>query len=140
MVQTATSEIQTAIGNILVPSNVLDATLASLGVTGVFDDRAVPESQAFDYITIGDMQEKPNNTLGRRGYDNTVTVHIWSRAFGNKNAQAILARLNQLLDQQHLSLATQAHVYTMYDMSQFLPQPDGLTLHVPVRYMLYSEE
>lgn len=140
MVQTATSEIQTAIGDILVPSNVLDATLASLGVTGVFDDRAIPENQAFDYITIGDMQEKSNNTLGRRGYNNTVTVHIWSRAFGNKNAQLILARLNQLLDQQHLSLATQAHVSTMYDMSQFLPQPDGLTLHVPVRYMLYSEE
>lgn len=140
MVQTASSEIQTAIGNILVPSNVLDATLASLGVTGVFDDRAVPETQAFDYITIGDIQEKPNNTLGRRGYNTTFTLHIWSRALGNKNAQLILARLNQLIDQVHLPLATQAHVYTMYDNAQFLPETDGLTLHVLVRYMLYSEE
>lgn len=140
MVQTATSEIQTAIGNLLVPSGTLDATLANLGVTGVFDIRSVPEDQAFDYITIGDTQETPNNTLGRRGYNNTFIAHIWSRALGTKNAQAMLARLNQLIDQQHLTLATQGHVYTMYDWSQFLPEPDGLTLHVPVRYKIYTEE
>lgn len=140
MVQTASSEIQTAVGDILVPNGALDATLTILGITGVFDIRAVPESQPFDYITIGDMQEKPNNTFGRRGYNNTFTLHIWSRALGTKNAQMVLARLNQLLDQVHLNLTTQSHVYTMYDSSQFLPEPDGLTLHVLVRYMLYSEE
>jgi hypothetical protein len=140
MVQTATSEIQAAIGALLVPSGTLDATLASLGITGVFDDMSVPETQAFDYITIGDISEKPHNTLGRRGYDVTFTINVWSRALGTKTAQSILARINQLVDQQHLSLATQAHVYTMYDESQFVPQPDGLTLHVPIRYILYSEE
>jgi hypothetical protein len=140
MVQTATSEIQTAFYSLLVPGNVLDATLASLGVTGVFDERAVSESQPFDYITIGDFTEKPNNTLGRRGYDNSATIHLWSRQIGQKPAQLMVARINQLIDQQHLTLASQAHVYTMYDMSQYIPQPDGLTLHVPIRYMLYSEE
>jgi len=140
MTQTATSEIQTAASEKLVPNNVLDATLASLSVTGVFDERAVPENQPFDYLTIGDTIEKPNNTLGRRGYNNAFTIHIWSRAIGNKNAQAILARLNQLFDQQHLNMATQAHVSTMLDSAPFMPQPDGLTLHVPVKYMIYSEE
>lgn len=140
MVQTASSEIQTAIGALLVPGDVLDATLASLGILGVFDTRAVNESQPFDYITIGDIQEKPNNTLGRRGYDTNFTLHIWSRSLGNKNAQLVVARLNQLIDQVHLDLATQDHVSTRYDTSQFLPEPDGLTLHVLVRYMLYSEE
>ncbi len=140
MVQTATSEIQTAIYAKLAPSGTLDATLASLGVTGIFDARAVPENQAFDYITLGNTIEKPNNTLGRRGYDNAFMMHIWSRQIGMKPAQMILNRMNQLIDQQKLTLATQGHVSTMYDMSQFLDDPDGLTLHVPVRYMLYSEE
>jgi hypothetical protein len=140
MVQTASSEIQTAVSALLVPGDVLDATLTSLGITGVFDDMAVPENQPFDYLTIGDIVEKPNNTLGRRGYDVTFTIHIWSRAKGNKNAQMILARLNQLLDQVHLNLTTQDHVSTMYDSSKFLPDPDGLTLHGLVQYMLYSEE
>ena len=140
MTQTAAGEIQVAIGNILVPASTLDATLASLGVTGVFDHRGVPESQPFDYITIGDTIERPNNTLGRRGYNDTITIYIWSRQLGQKTAQAIVARLNQLLDQVHLNLSTQAHVYTMYDQSMYLPQPDGLTLQAPVRYLLYSEE
>src|SRR5256885_11453596 len=111
MTQTAAGEIQVAIGNILVPASTLDATLASLGVTGVFDHRGVPESQPFDYITIGDTIERPNNTLGRRGYNDTITIYIWSRQLGQKTAQAIVARLNQLLDQVHLNLSTQAHVY-----------------------------
>jgi len=140
MTQTAAGEIQVAIGNILVPSGTLDATLASLGVTGVFDQRGVPENQPFDYITIGDTIERPNNTLGRRGYNNTINIYIWSRQLGQKTAQAIVARLNKLLDQVHLNLSTQAHVYTMYDQSMYLPQPDGLTLQAPVRYLLYSEE
>ena len=140
MVQTATGEIQVAVYNKLMPSGVLDATLANLGVTGIFDERAVPESEPFDYITIGSTIETPNNTLGRRGYNNAFTIFIWSRAIGNKNAQAMLARLNQLFDQQPLSMATQAHVYTMLDSALFVPQPDGLTLQVPVKYMLYSEE
>ncbi|OLE51930.1 MAG: hypothetical protein AUG51_20595 [Acidobacteria bacterium 13_1_20CM_3_53_8] len=140
MVQTASGEIQAAIGNVLVPGGNLDATLTSLGITGIFDQRGVPENQPFDYITIGDTIETPNNTLGRRGYNNTVTIHIWSRQFGQKTVQAMIARLNQLFDQVHLNLATQAHVYTMYDQSMYLPQPDGLTLHAPVRYRFYTEE
>jgi hypothetical protein len=103
MVQTATSEIQTAIYEKLAPSDVLDATLASLGVTGVFDARAVPEGQAFDYITLGNTIEKPNNTLGRRGYDNAFMMHIWSRQVGMKPAQMILKRMNELIDQQKLT-------------------------------------
>lgn len=140
MTQTAAGEIETAIGNLLVPSGTLDATLQSLGVTGVFDQRAVPENQPFDYITIGDTIERPNNTLGRRGYDNTLTIHIWSRKFSQKTVQQMVARINQLIDQQHLTLASQSHVSTRYDQSMYVPQPDGLTLHAPIRYMIYSEE
>lgn len=138
--QTSLAEIPAAIYAKLVPGGVLDSTLAGLGVTGVFDFRAVPENQAFDYITLGDASEMPDNTFGRRGYDSKILLHIWSRAIGSKTANSILARLNTLLDQQPLSLATQSHVYTMYDWSNRIADPDGLTLHVPVRYKIFTQE
>ncbi|HEX3640199.1 MAG TPA: DUF3168 domain-containing protein [Ktedonobacteraceae bacterium] len=140
MTQTAAGEIEKAVGDILAPAGVTDTVLSSLGIVGVFDVRGVEDNQPFDYITIGDTLERPNNTLGRRGYDNSFTVHVWSRAFSTKKVQAIVSRINQLLDQVHLNLSTQAHVSTRYDQSMYLPQPDGLTLHAPIRYMFYSEE
>lgn len=138
--QTSLSETQTAIYNVLVPAGTLDTTLSGLGVLGVFDFRAVPENQAFDYITIGDSIESPDNTFGRRGYNSIINLHIWSRALGTKTANSILAQLNKLLDQQSLTLTTQSHIFTMYEWSQRIADPDGLTLHVSVRYRLFTQE
>ena len=140
MVQTAAGEIEKAMGDRLVPGGTLDSVLQNLGVTGVFDHRAVLQNQSFDYIVIGDAIEIPDNTFGRRGYINSITVNVWSRALGSKPAVAIVKRLNELFDQQSIPLSTQAHVSTRYDQSMYVPQRDGLTLLAPVRYMIYSEE
>lgn len=140
MSHTALSEIQQAIYDALVPGGTLDATLAGLGVTGVFDLQGIPENQSFDYITIGNALEIPWNTLGLRGYQLTYTIDIWTRQRGTKNVDAMVARINDLLDQQHLMLPTQSHVGTLYDRAQHVLQPDGLTLHVPLRYIIYTQE
>jgi hypothetical protein len=138
--QAARGELHAAFDAKLRPGGVVDATLASLGVVGVFDIRGVPENQAFDYITLGKIQERPNNTFGRRGYDDTVWVHIWSRALGTKNVEGMMARLNVLFDWQPLSMATQTHIFTMFDWSDVFEDPDGLTLHGVVRYKTFSQE
>ncbi len=134
-VQTSLPELQRAIYGVL--SN--DTTLGAL-VTGVFDWGGVPESQAYPYVTIGDATEVPFNTLGKRGYQTTVTLHIWSRALGFAEVYSILARLNTLLDQEPLSLQTQTHIFTMLDNTQTLDDPDGLTHHVAVRYRCLTQE
>jgi hypothetical protein len=125
----------------LVPGGTLDATLASLGVTGVFDIRAVPTGQPLDYVTIGDTQEVPMNVLQKRGYTLLTTLHIWTQERGTKTADAILARLNTLLDQQSLTLATHNHVGTYYEQSLTLPQNDVKDiLHMTVRYQIITQE
>src|SRR5260370_3504557 len=98
MVQTAQNEVQTAIYNLLVPSGSLDTQLATLGVTAVIDFVSVQQNQLFDYITLGDAREQPNNTFGRRGYIYRPKIHIWSRQRGTKIPSLILARINQLTD------------------------------------------
>lgn len=136
--QTAQSEVQQAIWKVLNPNGVLDTTLAGLGITGVFDE--TPPNTAFDYITFGPTLEGPDNTFGLRGYDLVMHMDIWTQKPGFKNAQATLARMNQLLDQQVLPLATHTHIYTMYDQSQPLREPDGLTRHLSVRYKIMTQE
>jgi Protein of unknown function (DUF3168) len=139
-VQSARREIVEALADILFPANTIQAGLAALGIVGVFDIRAVPENQPFDYLTIGDATELPMNTMGRRGYLTTTTVHFWSRALGTQTADLVIAQLNVLIDQRDLTLATQSHVYTMYDQSMTIPDPDGLTMHTTVRYKIFTQE
>ena len=138
--QTGQGEIQAALWQLLTPNQTLDVTLASLGILGVFDE--VPENQPFDYISFGPTLERPSNYLNRqRGYIVTVQLDIWSRKPGFKIAQAVLARCNQLIDQQRLPLATQTPVYAMYNSSQQLRDPDEFaTRHIPVKYDICTLE
>lgn len=142
MTQTAHEEVQHAIYNLLTVSNAPEPGLAALNVVGVFDFRGVPQNQPFDYITLGDATELPQNTLGRRGYLLSMMLHIWSRQGGTQQGSNILSRLNKLLDQptQPLTLASQEHVYTMYNGAHWLADPDGLTLHIAAKYQIYTEE
>lgn len=134
--QTSLQELQQAMYSKLTG----DTTLMAL-VTGVFDYGAVPQNQAYPFVSIGNGTETPDNAFGTRGYDATIQLDIWDSSNGFKACYAILARMNTLLDQQALTLATQHHVYTLYDFSTTLNDP-GLNniKHVPVRYKTFTQE
>lgn len=134
--QTSLSELQVAFYAQLTG----DSTLMSM-VTGVFDAGAIPTNQPFPYIALGDATERPQNAFGTRGYIASQTLHIWDNSHGFATCTRILANMNRLLDQQLLSLATQKHVYTLYDFSQTMNDP-GLdnVRHMPVRYQTFTQE
>src|SRR5579872_839768 len=139
-VQTLQGEAQAAIWATLNPSGILDGTLAGLGIQGVFDE--VRENQPFDYISFGPTLESPNNYLNKqRGYDLIIQLDIWSRKPGFLTAQQVLARLNQLLDQQTLTLATQHFIFCSYQGSQQLRDPDEFaTRHIAAKYKISATE
>lgn len=139
-VQTAQSEAQAAIWQLLNPAGVFDATLTSLGFLGLYDE--VREDQAFDYLSFGPTLERPSNYLNhQRGYLCTIQLDIWSRQLGFKAAQQALARCNQLIDQQVLPLPNQKPVYAMYNSSQQLRDPDEFaTRHIAVKYDVMTLE
>nr|BBH90139.1 hypothetical protein KTC_48900 [Thermosporothrix sp. COM3]BBH90204.1 hypothetical protein KTC_49550 [Thermosporothrix sp. COM3]BBH90269.1 hypothetical protein KTC_50200 [Thermosporothrix sp. COM3] len=116
-----------------------DTTLMNL-VKGIFDASSVPDVQTYPYVTIGEATEVPFHSFQRRGYEATVTLHIWSAAKGFKEAQAILARLNQILDQQSLQLATMTQVGCWYEFSESLNDPEEDVRHMPVRYRIETQE
>lgn len=107
-------------------------------ITGVLDD--VPEGQEFPYITIGEAIEMPWSTMGRDGADDTLTIHIWSRAHGFAEALGILDRLNMLLDGGELAIDDYIHVGTLYVSAETLRDPDGITRHVVATYRVYVQE
>jgi Protein of unknown function (DUF3168) len=139
--QTSTGEIQAAVYAKFVPSGTLDTGLAALSVTGVFDFGAVLVNQPLPYITIGEFQEGPLNAFGRRGYLTRHLMHIWDNDLGFKRSQSIMARMNFLIDQKPLTLASQALVYLLYQMSHNMNDPgvDNIR-HTVVEYESFSQE
>ncbi len=134
--QTSLPELQTAMYTKLTG----DTTFMAL-VTGVFDYGAVPQNQPYPFVSIGNGTEGPNNAFGTRGYDAIIQLDIWDNSNGFKTCYGILARMNTLLDQQSLTLATQKHVYTLYDFSTTLNDPGLNTIrHIPVKYKTFTQE
>ena len=86
--------------------------------------------------------EKPLNAFGTRGYVTMVKVHIWDSQFGGfQKAQQILARMNTLLDQQPMTLATQRLVYFLYQGAIPMNDPgDYKILHISVEYESFTQE
>jgi hypothetical protein len=66
------------------------------GLAPVYD--AVPEGRSYPYIEIGDIVETPNNVFGKNGRSLLVVISAFSDVPGFKEVEAILERLNVLLD------------------------------------------
>lgn len=101
-------------------------------ITGVFD--AVPENQAFPYVTIGDVTSIPYRTFDGFGEECTITLHIWSRYNGFREAAEILDHLNRILADTGFSVPGWEMEGCYYEFSETIRDPDGITRHIPVRY------
>jgi hypothetical protein len=107
-------------------------------ISGVYDAIKDPDDPndpiKFPYVTIGDVTSIPNRTFDRFGEECTITLHIWSRYNGFKEAATILDDLNRILADQVFSVSGWEVEGCYYDFSETLRDPDGITRHIPVRY------
>lgn len=126
----AASAIQTALYSRLTG----DATLMGL-ITGVFD--AVPDAQAFPYLTLGEFEGSEWSTFGTLGQTYLFTLHTWSQSKGTKAAQAIQSRVDTLLHRVTLSLSGAACVTCVREFDTVLRDPDGVTWHGVQRFRMW---
>jgi len=107
-------------------------------ITGLFD--AVSDDQNFPYVTIGEATSLPYRTFDKFGEECTITLHIWSRYKGFKEAAEILDDLNRILADTVFSVPGWGKVNSYYDFSETLRDPDGITRHIPVRYRILVQK
>lgn len=112
-----------------------DSELTSTLGAAVYD--FVPDSAAFPYVTIGDVTEAPNDTMGRTGRDMTVTVHTWSQAEGNKQVMQIADRVDDLLDRWSPTVTGWAAVQMLHEFFETFRDADGVTRHGVSKYRIH---
>lgn len=100
---------------------VADAVLGGL-VSGVFDE--VPEGQAYPYVRLGAHLSIPDNAHGQFGRQITLTLHVWTKARGNAQGQAIADRIIELFDHQPLTVVGHRVVSVRCEFDQALTDPN----------------
>ena len=113
------------------------ALVALLGAARIYDD--APQNAQFPYVTFSQSLARDWSTGTETGFEHTVTLHIWSRARGKKQAFEVLAAMRALLHDQNLTLEDHHLVNMRHEFSQVRRDPDGQTYHGIARFRAVTE-
>lgn len=134
-----TADSQWAVQQAVHAQLVGDATLQALlgNPARVFDH--VPASAAFPYVVVGEARGLPFDSKTEDGFDQTVTLHSWSRYRGLKETKTIMAGLVAALDGGDLPVAGHRLVLLRFVFAATMLDPDGLTRHGVQRFRIVSQ-
>ena len=101
-----------------------------------------PEGTPLPYVVIGEPTEGPAHVFGRRGTENTVTLHIWVSLTGEelsrREAAAIYSALHAALDGRWIPMtlpgAEFVNVRGSLELVTGLVDQNGEAYHMVARY------
>lgn len=111
--------------------------LAVLGGPRIYDD--VPTRAQFPFITIGQTTERDWSTTSEEGSEHMLTLHVWSRAAGRKEASAIIAAARNALHDVNLPLDGHRLINLRHEFSDARRDTDGETFHATARFRAVTE-
>lgn len=97
----------------------------------------VPDNKQYPYVTVQEVSTDLDWTHDRDGEQLRITVDIWSRYRGFKEAATIAAAVRA-------ELAGVAHALTSFDANSIpaealaLRDPDGITRHIPMDFRFWA--
>jgi hypothetical protein len=115
-----------------------DAPLvALLGAPRVFDD--VPQATDFPYLTFGQSTVRDWSTGSEDGSEHILTLHVWSRERGKRQAQEIMGAVRTALHDQTLTLSGHRLINLRHEFSEARRDPDGEAIHGIARFRAVTE-
>lgn len=111
-----------------------DLTLTSLGAR-VYDD--VPQGTEFPYVVVGDETITDDGGKDFQGFDRLMSIDVFSRYSGNKEAKQIMDQVFNLLHDQPLTVSTQQLIVMRLAFAPpVLRDPDGVSRHGVMRFRI----
>lgn len=108
-----------------------------LGGAHVFDD--VPQDASFPYVTLAQSEARDWSTGTEEGSEHIVTLHVWSRAGGKKETQAIVEAVQDVLHDADLTLSDHRLINLRQERAEVRLEPDGETYRAILRYRAVTE-
>lgn len=98
------------------------------------------QEQNFPYITIGDAEEKPDDSHTRQGSESVLEVEVWSRYQGNKEVKEVMGRLWALLHNTKWAVPDFSAVMSRAVSSRSITEKDGITRRGLMRVRVTVQE
>ena len=130
----AQSELQKGVYDTLINTS---AVTDLLGGPSVYDH--VPHSARFPYLTLGQIFCLDWSTGSEIGQEHRLTIHVWSRAGGQKEAQEIAGAVSAALHDATIALNEHALINLRFESSEVRRERDGETLHGVMRFRAVTE-
>jgi hypothetical protein len=113
------------------------ALAAALGGARIYDEP--PRDVAFPYVTLGEARLSDASSDGGVTQEHLLTLHVWSREGGHRQAHIIAGALLQALDDAPLSPAGHRLVNLRFTVADIRREKDGRTYHALVRFRALTE-
>jgi hypothetical protein len=111
--------------------------LAALSGPRIYDD--TPQPAAFPYVTIGQTTARSADADLEPADEHILTLHVWSRARGRREALAIIDEMRRALHDRPLALADHKLINLRHEFSEARRDRDGETIHGLVRFRAVTE-
>jgi hypothetical protein len=115
-----------------------DAPLTSLlGGAKVYDEP--PRDAALPYVTLGEDVIADGSTATEPGDEHALTLHVWSRQGGHREAHLIAGAVLEALTDAPLSLDGHRLANLRFIVADIRREADGRTYHGIVRLRALTE-
>ncbi len=99
----------------------------------------VPEAAVFPYVAFGVAHVAPDDSKMGSAFEHTLTLDIFSRYRGAKEAKEILQAVYSALHRAALSASGAAFPLCEFHSAEIAPLDDGLTTHIAARFRVMEE-
>ncbi|MDR3425293.1 MAG: DUF3168 domain-containing protein [Alphaproteobacteria bacterium] len=127
--------VQQAVTNALSSSLEVQAVLGQ--VPQIYDH--VPPGAIFPYVAFGPTHVEPYDTKTETGFEQIVTLNIWSRYRGGKETRDIFQALYDTLHRAPLTVAGEVFLSSEFHSADFSLDSDGLTYHAAARFSIVTQ-
>lgn len=126
---------QTALYNALAASGTIQSLLGS--PPRIYDH--VPPGAVFPYVTFGTITVHPYDTKTEIGFEQIVTLDIWSRYRGSKEAKDITQATYDALHRAVLSVTSEIFLLSEFHSADLMLEHDGLTYRAAARFSIITQ-
>ena len=100
---------------------------------------AVPRAALFPYAVIGDGQENDFSTATESGSEHILSIQVWSRGQGHREAKQIAKTIRATLDGAALALSGQSLIDIRFQSADYARQADGETWAARLKFRAVTE-
>lgn len=111
--------------------------LALLGSPRVYDD--VPRGVTSPHVSFGVTSERDWSTGTEDGSEHIVTLHVWSKAAGRREAELVCEAIRTSLHDRPLTLAGHRLASLFHELTDIRRTPDNEMVHGVVRLRATTE-